>query len=222
MKQLALVLCLLTTFYFGFGQDDREEISEIKTHTTKSGQVIYDTIWKMWKVENKFNSLTGESEPDTSWYISRRTNYKKNFYNPTTNGLSKGTVSFSALFFNGEEPMLGLNSLRVSYFTNDNFMMGIGFSGVFDVDSEDLSSFNLNLFGRTYIGANIKNKTFLEAGLETDLVNEKYELGIGVGKTFFIGSNFGIDLGLGYKTDFESSGRFVFGLGFQGLIPNRN
>jgi hypothetical protein len=222
MKQITLSLFLLFSFVFGFSQNQQEEISEIKTHTTKSGQIIYDTIWKVLKVENKISGLTGENELDTSWVVSRKTNHKKTFYNPVSNGISKGTVSLSALIYNGEEPLLGLNSIRVSYFTSDNFMLGVGLSGVFDIDAEDFSSFSMNLFGRNYFGSGVKSKTFLEAGLETDFINEKFELGVGIGKTFFVGSNFGIDLGIGYKTDFEQSGKIVFGIGFQGFLSNRN
>ncbi len=218
MKYL-LSCIVLFSFQFGFSQEQKIEII---TYTTKTGQIIYDTLWKTQKVESKINNINGEIYLDTIWEINKKTNHKKSFVNPTLPATTKRNVSIGTLINNSEGALLGLNSIRLSYFIKDNFMIGTGLAGVYDLDISDFNSFNLTFFGRKYFGSSLRNKSYFEADLATDIINEGLEFGIGLGKTFFVGSNFGVDIGLGYKTDFDLAGRIVFGIGFQGIIPNKN
>ena len=190
---------------------------EISTFTTKKGETITDTIWYKRQYTRKLNTVSGEYYVDSSWVIENRTNYKKNYKNPVIPATQKGNVSIGA----GVNSRIEFSKVRVGYFAGDNFVIGAGIYGNYDFDASDILLLDMSLFVRQYFGASTKSKTFIEGELGGELIGGNFSFGATIGKTIFTGNNFGIDLGIGYKTNFETGGIINFGIGFQGIIPTK-
>jgi hypothetical protein len=203
------IICLTT-----FAQDQKIETSSF---ITKNGESITDTIWYKKQYVRKVNTSNGEYYVDSSWVIDTRTNYRKNYRNPVLPATQKGNVSLGA-WINSTE---GFRGVRVGYFSGDNFVFGAGLYGNYDFDASDILLLDVNVYIRQYFGASVKNKTFIEGELGAELISGNFSFGASLGKTIFTGNNFGIDLGIGYKTNFETGGSLTFGIGFQGIIPTK-
>jgi hypothetical protein len=216
MRKILLSLLSICSVYTALSQERKMEVSSYKT---KSGETIVDTIWKIRKYESKINQSTNEVSLDTVWTIDEQTYHKRDFLNPVLPATKKGNVSIGATFANNGEDPLGFPGIRIGYFTQNNVMLSSGLAAAYSIDAKDLINLNLMLSARKYFGKGISSKTFVETGLSADIVGEQFMFGAGIGKTFFIGNNFGIDIGVGYRTiDFKTKGDIVIGFGFQGII----
>ncbi len=191
---------------------------DVSTYTTKSGEIILDTVWRVKKIESKINQTTGELSYDSVWSIDEQTYHKRDFLNPALPATKKGNVSIGTTFANNGDGPLGMPGIRIGYFSKNNVMISSGLTAAYSIEGEDFLNLNLMFSARKYFGSGLSSKTFLETEIAADVLGEQFLLGVGIGKTFFIGNNLGVDVGLNYRNDFQSKGEIVLGFGFQGII----
>jgi hypothetical protein len=218
MKKIYFLAFVLFSSLFATSQERRMDIS---SYTTKTGETISDTVWRVSQIVKK-EELEGDDviiKLDTIWIVEKKSKPSKKENNPVTPAALKGNVAIGLLFNNdAENATLGFSGMRLGYFISNNLMLGGGLSGTFDLEAGDLTNLNVSVFQRNYFGKSKNSKTYFETLINSELYEGIFEAGIGIGKSIFVGSNFSADLGLMYINDFETAGKIVFGVTLQGII----
>ena len=130
----------------------------------------------------------------------------------------------ASINYNTTSEVFSLNlSPQVGYFVKDNLAVGASAGlGIVSASGTSTTSWSIGPFARAYFGGTETSKFFAQGNVGIGGVSgdTAYNLGAGLGYTYFITKNVGLETGLGYNyTDATgggaSSSNLGLNLGFQ-------
>lgn len=228
MKKLLISAMLFLLALVSYSQETRFILKE---RTTKTGEVVVDTIWQVRKISTKINE-SNEIEKDTTWikFNKNRTNFA--LPSTSTNLNSNYTASSNenyTIFEKGRgfigvygntsvSSSLGIEGVRLGYFVADNQILGgggqIGFS--------ENSGVNISAFYRSFFGKGTKGKMWGEISSNIIAADGEttFGFGLGSGYTSFLTRSCGFDIGLKYQKLGQNDGDLLINFGLILLVGN--
>jgi hypothetical protein len=228
MKKLIISAMLFLLVLVSYSQDTRFILKE---RTTKTGEVIVDTIWQVRKISTKINE-SNEIVKDTTWikFNKNRTNLS---LPSTSENLNSNYIASSkesnTIFEKGRgfigvygntsvSSSLGIEGVRLGYFVADNQVLGgggqIGFS--------ENSGVNISAFYRSFFGKGTKGKMWGE--LSSNIIaadgETTFGFGLGSGYTSLLTRSCGFDIGLKYQKLGQNDGELLINFGLILLVGN--